>query len=356
MLALYMNGEGMMKILLQTRFHPAVGGIESLANVLSHQWTSLGHNVKITTDVAAKPSDIKDFPFDVHHRPSMTHIRKLGSWADIIVHMNISLKMLLPNLDKINKLVSVHQACYYSGKHALSKSRNLLEKFKLFLAANGRANISASSYIASEIGICSIIIPNPYDEHVFTNCRDDDGDRTLDFAYVGRLVSDKGVDLLIDAFARLPSTRKWTLTIIGDGPEKNRLMALCCKLNLSNRVRFLGVLSPAKISEQLVRHRALIVPSVWEEPFGIVAVEGAGCGCIVLGSDRGGLPDAIGPCGELFVSGDVDSLKEKMEFVGMVKREYYLTQERRERIFDHLSSHSSKRIAEQYLNVFRQSC
>jgi glycosyltransferase involved in cell wall biosynthesis len=47
----------------------------------------------------------------------------------------------------------------------------------------------------------------------------------------------------------------------------------------------------------LSRHRLMVVPSRWPEPFGIVALEGMASGCVVIGTDLGGLPEAIGPGG-----------------------------------------------------------
>jgi glycosyltransferase involved in cell wall biosynthesis len=51
-----------------------------------------------------------------------------------------------------------------------------------------------------------------------------------------------------------------------------------------------------------------VVPSRWREPFGIVALEGIACGCVVVGSAEGGLAEAIGPCGLTFPNGDAQAL------------------------------------------------
>jgi glycosyltransferase involved in cell wall biosynthesis len=58
----------------------------------------------------------------------------------------------------------------------------------------------------------------------------------------------------------------------------------------------------------LNQHRILVVPSRWPEPFGIVAVEAIACGCVVVGSVEGGLPEAIGPCGLTFPNGETEAL------------------------------------------------
>ncbi|HEX8330874.1 MAG TPA: glycosyltransferase [Hymenobacter sp.] len=59
--------------------------------------------------------------------------------------------------------------------------------------------------------------------------------------------------------------------------------------------------------KELNRHRFQFIPSVWEEPFGIVALEGIACGLIPIASD-GGLPDAIGEAGVTFKRGQLAAL------------------------------------------------
>ena len=64
----------------------------------------------------------------------------------------------------------------------------------------------------------------------------------------------------------------------------------------------------AELAALLNRHQVLVVPSRWAEPFGIVALEGLACGCFVIGSEGGGLKEAIGPGGITFVNGDASAL------------------------------------------------
>ena len=63
------------------------------------------------------------------------------------------------------------------------------------------------------------------------------------------------------------------------------------------------------------RHRVMVVPSIWEEPFGIVALEGLACGCEVVIARSGGLPEATGPFGVTFKRGDPVDLANVINFV-----------------------------------------
>ncbi len=57
----------------------------------------------------------------------------------------------------------------------------------------------------------------------------------------------------------------------------------------------------------------MVVPSIWAEPFGVVALEGIASGCAIAASSQGGLPDAVGPCGLFFENGDVSGLTNALQ-------------------------------------------
>jgi glycosyltransferase involved in cell wall biosynthesis len=154
------------------------------------------------------------------------------------------------------------------------------------------------------------VIPNSYDDTIFKI--HSEITRHRDFIFVGRLVSDKGVDLLLRAFSAFSGEQGYTLTVAGTGPEEARLHAMAEKLGVREQVDFTGPVCGEALSRLLNAHRIAVVPSTWEEPFGIVALEAAACGCVVLGSDAGGLSEAVGPAGCLFRRGDVEDLKNHL--------------------------------------------
>jgi glycogen synthase len=80
------------------------------------------------------------------------------------------------------------------------------------------------------------------------------------------------------------------------------------ELGLDEQVTFAGQKFGDELAELLNRHRILVVPSRWAEPFGIVALEGIACGCVVVGSRDGGLKEAIGTCGLTFENGNEQAL------------------------------------------------
>src|SRR2546429_9790427 len=83
-------------------------------------------------------------------------------------------------------------------------------------------------------------------------------------------------------------------------------------LDLEDQVAFAGAPPSDEVANLLHQHRIMVVPSLWEESFGVVALEGIASGCAVVGSEGGGLPEAIGLCGLTFPNGDANALAEKL--------------------------------------------
>lgn len=106
--------------------------------------------------------------------------------------------------------------------------------------------------------------------------------------FVGRLMPEKGVSVLLDAWriARPPGLR---LLVIGDGPERARLEAVA-----SPGVQFRGHCTKEEVTAAVLGARALVIPSVWYEMQPLTALEGLAAGSPLVLSDIGGLPELIG--------------------------------------------------------------
>jgi glycosyltransferase involved in cell wall biosynthesis len=133
--------------------------------------------------------------------------------------------------------------------------------------------------------------------------------------YVGRLVPEKGVNLLIDAVGALDGSCR--LVLIGGGPSRASLEARACERGLEGCVQFAGALSPMELAEHLRRSDVLVLPSlstpVWKEQFGRALVEAMACGLPVVGSDSGAIPEVVGDAGLIFREGDVSALTGCLE-------------------------------------------
>jgi glycosyltransferase involved in cell wall biosynthesis len=138
------------------------------------------------------------------------------------------------------------------------------------------------------------------------------------FVYCGRLSREKGVALAIAALARLDGKAETArLRIVGDGPLMQELMQLAEVLGVSERVDFTGWVPADRLDDELADTWALVAPSLWAEPFGLVAVEAVVRGIPVIASDVGGMHETVreGASGLLFPNGDVAALTERMRAI-----------------------------------------
>jgi len=138
----------------------------------------------------------------------------------------------------------------------------------------------------------------------------------LCFAYVGRLVSLKGLPLILEAAHRLQEEGcRFRLRFIGDGPEQAELRRLSEKLGLTERVEFTGFVTGAAFQAAAQDVAAVLMPSVWEETAGLAAIEQMMRGRLVIASDIGGLGEVVGDCGLRFPAGDAEALAKCMRTV-----------------------------------------
>ncbi|GAT31752.1 glycosyltransferase [Terrimicrobium sacchariphilum] len=110
--------------------------------------------------------------------------------------------------------------------------------------------------------------------------------------FLGRLSSEKGVAQLIEAWSLLKTRGKQRLIIAGDGPERAALERLAQKLDAKN-VEFRGFIDRNEQTALWRESRASVVPSIWEEPFGMVVLEAWSKGRAVIANRIGALPEII---------------------------------------------------------------
>jgi glycogen(starch) synthase len=110
---------------------------------------------------------------------------------------------------------------------------------------------------------------------------------------LGRIVTKKGFDLLLDAFQRIASRHPGLgLVIGGSGSEREELVRAAAAAGLSERVAFPGTLSRAQIAWAMGAATVFVLPSR-VEPFGIVVVEALRAGCPTIVSAHGGAPEIV---------------------------------------------------------------
>ena len=336
-----------MKILLITHgFHPDIGGIEVNSEILAYEFTKAGHEVEVITWSEHTHPDT--FPFLVLRNPNRRQLLSAHRWADVVFENNVCLRLAWPALmTRKPRVVALRTwVARTDGRRAWQ------DRLKLLWLKHAQAVIAVSAAVRDKCFPQATVIGNPYREETFF--LRDQVKRDQDFVFLGRLVSDKGADMAIEALTKLSKTQGQpiTLTIIGEGPERANLEALGKNLGVESQVAFAGRLEGEKLGVELNRHRYLWAPSRWEEPFGNVALEGMACGCIPLVSDGGGFPDAVGDAGLIFKRGDLADLVEKSR---ILLEDAPLCQRIRNETAEHLDRHRPAAVARQYLDVIERA-
>ncbi len=326
----------MRLLILTVPFFPSVGGVETVAALLAREWTRLGHEVCVITPT---PNDCADvFPYRVVRHPSLATLLSFWRWADVIFLQGLSLRLGWPAFIVRTPLVLTHHMILGRSSYSGWWRPRLLRRAK---------NVAVSRAVAESLPVSSEVIFNPYDAEVFNNSHRTQ--RRYDLAFVGRLCGGKGVHLLLQSLMRLSAKGiRPSVTIVGDGSERAATESRVRSWRLDPHVRFAGALTGRDLANCLREHRFLVVPSTAAEGYGIVAIEGIACGCAIIGSDGGGLPAAIGPCGTTFPNGDAEALATSIgAFVGQPD----LLEQFQSKAEAHLAKHRPHIAVRQYLEM-----
>ena len=133
--------------------------------------------------------------------------------------------------------------------------------------------------------------------------------RDMDLLFVGQLIRGKGLQLLLRARAAMRSPR--LLDVVGTGNMEPSLRSLATRLGLASRVRWRGFqTAPA---DWMRAARCVVVPSFWQEPYGLVAAEAVALGTPVVAFAIGGLPEACAGRATLVPPGNVRALADALD-------------------------------------------
>jgi len=165
--------------------------------------------------------------------------------------------------------------------------------------------------------------------------------------FVGRLVREKGVDILLRAIhclAQKATCSDLRLVLVGSGPEKENLSSLAHTLQIADKIDFFDTIPHEDVPKMISKISVLVLPSrstaYWKEQFGHVLIEAMSMGIPVIGSESGAIPEVIGRQDVLFPEDDVSKLSLLLERV-MQDQNWY-----RE-----LSQYGRNRVIHNYTNT-----
>lgn len=385
-----------MRLLIYSHFFaPSIGGVEAHAMMLATQLSkpqrpqmSAAVQVTLVTDTPANGFSDSSLPFSVVRRPRLLRLLRLIRQANVVhVEGPCIAPMLLAWLMRKPVVVEHHgyqsicpngllfiesakRVCpgnFAAGHHLKCLKCNsnigtirsvkmwLLTFLRRWLCGRATANVSVCYHVQKRVQLPNpLTIYNGVPRAVRDAIDARRASRVPCFAYVGRLVAEKGVSVLLDAAGQLKAAGiQFLLKIIGDGPERQNLQRFAADRDINDRVSFAGFLAGKALQGAMEDVSVVVMPSQWEEAAPFSIIEQMMLGRLVICSDIGGLGEMVDGTGLKFEAGDSAALAELMRKVvktpGIAKE---LGQSARERALDLFTL---DRMVKEHVNLYRNA-
>jgi glycosyltransferase involved in cell wall biosynthesis len=339
-------------------FAPSVGGVESIAQSLAAGIAELRtlngnreFNVTVVTETPAGSYDDTKFPFRVVRRPGAIRLWQLVRGSDVIHAAGPAfLPMFLAWLSRKRFVVEHHgyQATCPNGLFVHQPDRAICpgyfqagryrECFQCLRSEFSRGGTAAKllafmfpRYWLARVATTNIAVTShvdhrqklPHTKVVYHGIEDpllipyrSLPSQKLCIAYVGRLVPEKGIPVLLEAGKILKAERHdFEIRIIGDGSERRKLEQVIQREKLESFTSITGFLTGDALAHALRDVSVVVMPSTWEETAGLAAIEQMMRGRLVIAADIGGLTEVLGDTGLKFEQGNAVSLADCLRTV-----------------------------------------
>jgi glycosyltransferase involved in cell wall biosynthesis len=179
-------------------------------------------------------------------------------------------------------------------------------------------------------------------------------DKRKGFLFIGRWVPNKGIRILLEAYARLKADpQEWPLTMLGDGPLREEVVRTIQNKGIQ------GVHLPGFVSES-ERHRYtreakwMITPPHTKEDLGLTPLEARSVGVPCIASTDGGVQETAGPHALFCKPGDVNSLAECMKNAIEMEESQYQELSKLAKVDLEQYVRPLDEYAEEYLNLIQK--
>jgi glycosyltransferase involved in cell wall biosynthesis len=352
-----------MKVLIYGEyFFPVIGGVQTFMDLFARGLSECTRadllngsgpiEVTVVTNTPRGEMDDSKLSYRVVRRPNLRQLARLIRESDLVhVEGPAFLPMLISRMSGKPYIVEHHvyqaicpngllfkqpsqTACIgHFGKReygecfrccaatmgAAGSFRALLLAFpRRALCKSAFANIMVTNHVGQRLEMPrSHTIYYGIDDVPANSARSDaNNPSVVEFGYVGRLVAEKGLPLLIEAANHLAKNgTSFRISFVGDGPERARLENLVDKYGLRERVQFTGDMRGPDFARVTSQITAVVMPSIWEETAGLAAIEQMMRGGLVIAADIGGLGEIVDGAGLKFQAGDWRSLASAMQRV-----------------------------------------
>ena len=379
-----------MKILFCSyAFWPSVGGIETVSARLAEAWVRAGESIVMLSQTAAEEE--RDWPFPIKRKMNFWGEVKEARNHDLVYSNGASLRYALVALLAWKPFIWTHTAYQVTCIDALGivdrkpapvtpwasvgfhlRHRGIWQGlYGGFLLAIRRLvawryayNVEITHFMAEHHPLPrQRVIYNPFFFRYFkTTDREEAMEETekadATFSYLGRLVMEKGVHILIRAFARLVESdrrngvsRAATLKIIGGGTEEPYLRQLAEDLHISGQIQWLGCKTDTDLVEEVRRSGIFVLPSMNAEPQGIVILEMMAAGKPLIVTGPSGLSECAQDAALTVSCNDEPALAETMD---RLRRDVELQKKLIDRGLVRVRDFNPEKSAEEYLALFEE--
>jgi|ERR1700728_158036 len=342
-----------MKLLIYVNsWAPAVGGVETSVRLLAEglaKWESNhpGEKIAVTlaTQTPAGAMNDSQLPYRVVRKPGLRDLIREIRRADVVHLAGPTLLPLMigyllrkpttvehhgyqvgcPNgmlLLEPQKtqcpghfMAGRYGKCFNCNSHTMGWWTSLKTLLLIFprrwLCKKIAANVTITDHVSARLVLprsCTIYygIENVDARPVEVQ---EDARNPLRLAYLGRLVSEKGLPVLFRAVRLLQKNGSaFHLTVIGDGPERDKLEMFANEIGISQCVTFTGEMRRREVDQALRKLDVVVMPSLCEETAGLAAIEQMMSGGAVIVSDIAGLSEVVADAGLKFVPGNSEEL------------------------------------------------
>jgi len=337
-------------------FPPQIGGIETfslrlLEGLLVSDDANDPFEITVLTQTPAPEGwRTPELPVTVVRSPHLVQIWRLIGRADRVVLAGPAIAPLLFSILRDKKVLVTHhgyqsicpngllfhlanrkdcpgffmqrkfEECVRCGREELSLARTVLRLLltfpRSFLTRLAFRNVCVSEHLNQRLQLPNSVVIRNAISGLSVAPSDTVSSRfyTSQFVYIGRLVVEKGVEVLVKASSLLKKRgRSFQVKIIGDGPERPALEALAKKLNVSGEVQFIGFKKDQELAAILETPCVLIMPSVCQDVAPFAPLEHMIRARPIIASDIGGLSEEVGEAGLKFPPGDTKALADQME-------------------------------------------
>jgi glycogen(starch) synthase len=301
-----------MRIVIWTDgFWPEIGGLEIFCMKMAEALQERVHDCLVVTE-RKKPADlgVRDYHgIPVHgvafeqaaRRGDLGLLRRqheacadlLDNFAPDVIHLNTVMRgamgfLLQQRRRRRPAVLTLHNACLH--QHARTLGPAMLKNVDCLAAISEHMRaylLSCDRQLEPKIQVILNALPTPVEEPAPLSA-------PARLLALGRLVPEKGFDLAIGAFAQIASDfPDAILTIAGQGKAHENLLRLADETGCSARIHFPGWIVPDEIAGLINRHSIVLMPSRWDEPFGLVALQAAQMGRPIIAARVGALPEIV---------------------------------------------------------------